>query len=64
VPASAAAVAKISWDELQILAATLYANEITAVETGSGLELLVERLSRLSSERRRVLRAALADTPA
>jgi hypothetical protein len=46
---------------LQVLAATVYASEIAAVEAGGGLELLREQLSHLSKADRGVLRAALAD---
>jgi hypothetical protein len=64
LPATAAAVSRMGWEELQILAATVYANEIAAVEAGAGLELLREQLSQLSKDDRRALRAALADAPA
>jgi hypothetical protein len=51
----------MGWEELQILAATLYAKEIAAVEDGAGLELLRDQLTHLSEADRGVLRAALAD---
>jgi hypothetical protein len=62
LPAAAAAVARMGWDELQILAATVYADEIAAVEAGAGLELLRVQLSQLSKHDRRALREALADS--
>jgi len=58
------AVAQMSWDDLQVLGATLVVDEIAAVEVGDGLALLGQQLSHLSSEKRRALRAALADAPA
>jgi hypothetical protein len=61
VPATAAAVKSMGWEDLQILAATVCANEIAAVEDGVGLELLREQLSHLSKSNRGALRAALAD---
>jgi hypothetical protein len=63
VPATAAAVNAMGWEELEILAATICADEIAAVEAGEGLELLGQRLGSLSSEKRRILREALADIP-
>jgi hypothetical protein len=39
----------------------VYANEIAAVETGGGLELLREQLRHLSKADRGALREALAD---
>jgi hypothetical protein len=41
VPPTAAAVKAMGWDELQVLAATVYANEIAAVESvpGSSFDL-------------------------
>jgi hypothetical protein len=64
LPATAAAVAKMSWEDLQILGAMLVADEIAAVESGDGAQLLQARLACMSTVTRRVLRAALADVPA
>jgi hypothetical protein len=61
VPATAAAVKAMGWEELQVLAGTVYANEIAAVGAGAGLELLREQLSHLSKADRGALREALAD---
>ena len=63
LPVSAAAVTRMNWEELQILAAAVYAHEIAAVEAGEGLEFLREQLGHMRKETRRVLRAALADPP-
>jgi hypothetical protein len=63
LPTSAAAVERMSWEDMQLLAAMLYADNIAAIEAGHGLELLAGQLSGLSSEKRRLLRAALADSP-
>ena len=46
--------------DLQILGATLFADEIAAVEAGVGAELLHERLAHMSQETRQLLRVALA----
>jgi len=60
MPATAAAVRAMSWDELQILGATLFADEIASVsKDGDGL--LRERLASLGPDERRVLREALAE---
>jgi hypothetical protein len=64
LPATASAVSRMGWEELQILAVTMYADEIAAVASGNGLEHLREQLARMSEGSRRVLRAALADIPA
>jgi hypothetical protein len=60
MPTTAATVTAMSWDELQILGATLFADEIaSAVEGGDGL--LRERLASLGPDERRALREALAE---
>ena len=60
LPATAAAVTAMSWDELQILGATLFADEIASVaDRGDGL--LRERLASLGPDERRALREALAE---
>ena len=58
LPATAAAVTSMGWDDLQILGATLFAEEIAAVEAGAGAELLHERLAHMSQETRQLLRVA------
>jgi hypothetical protein len=60
-PTNVGAVTKMSWDELQILGATLFASEITAVMNGTSDGLLRDRLAVLSSDERRVLREALGE---
>ena len=60
MPATAAAVRAMSWDELQILGATLFADEIASVAEG-GDTLLRERLASLGPDERRALREALAE---
>jgi hypothetical protein len=60
LPTTAAAVTAMSWDELQLLGATLFAEEIAAVAEG-GDRLLRQRLASLGADERRVLREALAE---
>ena len=60
LPTSAAAVSQMSWKKLQILGATLFADEIASI-SGDGDALLRERLASLSSRQRAVLREALAE---
>jgi hypothetical protein len=60
LPATAAAVSAMSWSELQLLASTIVADEIVAVVSGGGRELLRERLAALSDDERRVLGQELA----
>jgi mono/diheme cytochrome c family protein len=60
LPATAAAVTAMNWDEMQILGATLFAEEIAAVAEG-GDRLLHQQLASLGADERRVLREALAD---
>jgi hypothetical protein len=60
MPATAAAVTAMSWKDLEILGATLFADEIASVADG-GNTLLGERLASLGPDKRRVLREALAE---
>jgi hypothetical protein len=60
LPTTAAAVTAMSWDELQILSATIFAEEIASVAEG-GDGLLRERLASLGHDQRRLLREALAE---
>src|SRR5262245_57304573 len=55
LPENAEAVRNMSWDDLQVLFATTYVDEIAAVVNGDGRELLRERLERLSEDERNVL---------
>jgi hypothetical protein len=51
----------MDWQELQMLATTLCADEIASIMNGSGAALLRQRLATLSSEERRALREALSE---
>jgi hypothetical protein len=62
VPTTVASVREMGWEELQLLASTIVADEIVAVVRGGGRELLRERLARLSDEERRVVREELVAT--
>jgi hypothetical protein len=61
LPASAEQVRKLSWDQMTLVFATQFADEIAAVATGGGSALLRQRLSALSGDERRLLREALSD---
>jgi hypothetical protein len=60
LPATADAVGKMSWEDLQVLGATLFADEIASVAAG-GDGLLRQRLAALGPDERRLLREALAE---
>jgi hypothetical protein len=49
----------MGWQELQRLAATLFIDELTAVQRDGGETLLRARVAELGDEQRRVLREAL-----
>jgi hypothetical protein len=59
LPATAEQARELSWDQLQLVFATQFANEITSVVNG-GDAMLRQRLAALSSDERRVLRKALS----
>jgi hypothetical protein len=59
LPENIEAVRDMGWDELQVLCATTYVDEIAAAVNGDGRRLLRERLERLSDGERRVLREEL-----
>jgi hypothetical protein len=61
LPASVGAVAQMSWDDLQIVGATLFAGEIAAVSHGEGDTAVRERLASLTARQRAFLRDALAE---
>jgi hypothetical protein len=61
LPANANAVARMSWDDTNHLAALLFADEIETVLTHGGREAVRERLSSFSDAQRKVLRETLAD---
>jgi hypothetical protein len=60
VPANAEAVNRMSWEELKVLGAAFYADEIVSVANG-GDGLLRERLAALGPDERRILREALVE---
>jgi hypothetical protein len=60
LPANASAVRGLAWDDLQVLFASTYVDEIAAAVNGGGRELLRERLARLGEDERGVLREELA----
>jgi hypothetical protein len=51
-------VETLSWSDMKMIFATLFANEIAAV-TGDGDALLRERVAALDEDQRRLLREAL-----
>jgi hypothetical protein len=59
LPANAAVVARMGWDDLQTLGATIFAAEIASIVDGDGKGLLRERLASLGVEERRVMRRTL-----
>jgi hypothetical protein len=61
LPANVGAVAQMSWDDLQILGATMFADEIASVLAGEGDAAVRERLASLSPHQRAALRKALAE---
>ena len=58
LPRTAEAVEKLSWDDLQMIFATQFASEITAV-ADDGDALLLERVASLDEDQRQLLRQAL-----
>jgi len=62
LPASVAAVERMSWQSLQALAGTFVLDELAATEQRGGEALLRERVASLSEGERRVLREALPKT--
>jgi hypothetical protein len=63
LPENPAAVASMSWLDMQYLAATLLVDELLTVQRDGGEALLRQRVAALSDGERRVLREAL-DAPA
>jgi hypothetical protein len=59
MPRTAEAVARMDWEQLSGLAASIYADEIATVQRDGGAALVREKVARLSSGERRVLRDAL-----
>jgi hypothetical protein len=59
MPQSADAVAKMDWEQLSGLAASIYADEIATVLRDGGAALVREKVACLSAGERRILREAL-----
>jgi hypothetical protein len=64
LPASVGAVADMKWEELQILGATLFADEIASVMRGEGDAALRQQVASLPAPQRAVLREALGEPEA
>jgi hypothetical protein len=61
LPRTAEELRKLSWAQMNLIFATQFATEISAV-TSSGDKLLRQRLECLNEEQRRVLRKALDES--
>jgi hypothetical protein len=61
LPASVGAVAQMTWDELQILGATMFADEIASVSSGEGDAAVRARMASLSPHQRALLGEALSE---
>jgi len=59
MPASVAAVKAMGWEEMQYLFASLFVDEVAALQRAGGDALVRERVAALSEGERRVLREAL-----
>jgi hypothetical protein len=59
MPRSAEAVARMDWEQLSGLAASIYVEEIAAVQRDGGAALVAEKIRALSDGERAVLRRAL-----
>jgi hypothetical protein len=64
VPQSVEEVRKLSWEQMQVLATALFADEIAAVRRNGGEELVREKVAALSANERQLLREALEAIPA
>jgi hypothetical protein len=62
IPASAAAIERLSWRSLQQLAASFCVDELAAVQQRGSEALLRGRIAKLSGAERRVLREVLVET--
>jgi hypothetical protein len=60
LPESAAAIASMSWQDMQYFAAALLVDELATVQRDGGEAFLRERVAELGDEQRRLLREALA----
>jgi hypothetical protein len=61
LPATVGAFVQMNWDDLQILGATMFADEIASILRGDGDVVVRERLASLPAGERAVLRDALAE---
>jgi hypothetical protein len=61
LPASVGAVAQMTWDDLQILGATMFADEIASVSSGEGDAAVRARMASLSPHQRALLGEALSE---
>ena len=61
LPENVDAVARMSWTDMQHLAALLFADQIESVLTQGGREAVRERLAELSDGQRQVLGETLAE---
>jgi hypothetical protein len=61
LPSTVAAVKEMGWDEMHALFASLYVDEISAVQRDGGESLVRAKLAALSEGERRVLRKALLE---
>jgi hypothetical protein len=59
MPQTVEDVRNLSWEQMQLLATALFADEIAAVTRNGGEELVREKIATLSESERRVLREAL-----
>jgi hypothetical protein len=59
MPQSVEEVRKLSWEQMQLLATALFADEIAAVTRNGGEELVREKVAALNEDARRFLRKAL-----
>jgi hypothetical protein len=62
LPTNVAAVKELGWEEMQYLFAATFVDEITAMQREGGEAMLRERVEALSSDERRALREALAES--
>jgi hypothetical protein len=60
LPTSVEAVQNMSWEEMQYVFASLYGDELVAVQRSGGKAAVREKLAALSESERRILREALA----
>jgi hypothetical protein len=64
MPANVAAVKSMDWEEMQLVLAATYVDELAAAQRKGGHALLRAKLDALSAGERRVRRDALVETAA